>query len=345
MRKEIITILKALDDKDPAVLSMEKKTMDLINDQEDLESFIYTIKEEIRIANFIHSNRQPFYYLYSAIARIKKEDNDSAKSDLANAVQGFRISGFIVNEALAEWLFAIIHFENGNLIRSRQACETGLLSLSSLISECEKKGAYSQATVYKKYFKKIEFFAKEIDVSSKRKSVQKPSYPSSHIRIPWIPVYDSIRAGTNGMVWAMPPLKSGMSVYTVEISGKQYNLHPINKSPKNIDVNINLISSAEYGLAIVNGRSMDASKPIPIEEGDYILFSSTWAIDQDAIVIAGSTLTDQERSMMVKRYLANEKTLISETTDSENPDEDYSPIQLTEEYQILGRVLAVAKPV
>ncbi|MBK9927496.1 MAG: hypothetical protein IPP66_19680 [Anaerolineales bacterium] len=345
MRKEITTILKALDDKDPAVLSMEKKTMDLIDDQEDLETFIYNIKEEIRISNFIHSNRQPFYYLYSAIARIKKGDNDAAKNDLANAVQGFRISGFVVNEALAEWLFAIIHFENENIVRSQEACKAGLSLLSSLINECEKKGAYSQATAYKKYFKKIDLFAKEIETFHKRKNFQKPLYPSSHIRIPWIPVYDSVRAGTSGMIWGMPPQKSGMSVYTVEIGGKQHNLHPINKSPQNIDVNINLISGAEYGLARVKGHSMNASKPIPIEEDDYVLFTSSWVVDQSAIVIAGTNLTDQEISMMVKKYLANEKILLSETSDSDNPDEDYSPIQLTEEYQILGTVLAVAKPV
>lgn len=86
---------------------------------------------------------------------------------------------------------------------------------------------------------------------------------------------------------------------------------------------------------------MNASKPVPINEGDYVLFSSKKPGNRDAIVIAGYAITDHETTTMVKKFIAKDMLLISETSDT---SEDYSPINMTEDHQILGTVLAVAKP-
>lgn len=342
MRQEITTILKALDNKDPAVLVMEKKIMEVLNEQSELDSFLYNIKEEIRVANFIHSDRQPFYYIYSAVAHLKNEDTNSAKNDLANATQGFRISGVTLNEALAEWLFGFIHFKNGKVTRARQACETSLILLTTLINECEKKGAYNQAKKYKRFSNNIKKFTKEVNGLNKKKPNQKLLYPSMQISLPWIPIYDSVRAGPNGMIWADHPQRKRIGMGTIEIEESHYTLHPINLKDTNKKVYIRLTDGVDYGLAKVIGQSMNDSKPIPIEEGDYVLFSSKFIEGHDAIIIVGYGLTNDETSIIVKRFLAREMILVSETTDI---SEDYSPIQLTADHKILGAVLAVAKPI
>lgn len=342
MIKEIVVILDALEKDDSAVIAMEKTILELINGQGDPYTTRDNIKDEVNIANRIHTHRQPYYHFYLAIAHLKIGDKKPAKETLANAVQGFRIAGNTINEALAEWFFGIIHFEDGKTIRSEQACKRALSLLNSLIKDCEIKGAYSHAQGLRKHYKKIEKYTKGINPRSKKKTADPPpTFPPFQIRTPWVEVYDSVQAGMNGIIWSDAPGISTANIDGIEIEGNTYTLHPVVVDGNERGEQLTLPTMFKYGLAKVRGRSMNASKPVPINEGDYVLFSSKKPGNRDAIVIAGYAITDHETTTMVKKFIAKDMLLISETSDT---SEDYSPINMTEDHQILGTVLAVAKP-
>jgi tetratricopeptide (TPR) repeat protein len=342
MRKKITVILDALEKDDPSVIAMEKNIRELIKDQGDLYAIRYSVQKEVTIANRIHTHRQPYYFLYLAIAHLKIGDKKPAKEALAHAVQGFSIAGSALNEALAEWLFGILHFEYGEPVRAEQACQKALSLLDSLIQDYELEGAYNHAQEFRKHYKKIEKFTKGINSRSKKKADPPPSFPSFQIRIPWLDVYDSVQAGINGIIWTDTPGDSRANVNEIEIEGKAYTLHPVTDDETGDHAQLTLSKKLKYGLVKVRGQSMNASKPVPINEGDYVLFSSNKPRGGEAIVIAGYILTDHETPTMVKKFKAEENLLVSETTDT---SEEYPPIEMTEEYEILGTVIAVAKPV
>lgn len=343
MRKEITLILDALEKDDFSVVAMEKNIRELIKDQGDMYSTRNNIKAEVEIANRIYTHRQPYFSLYLAIAHLKIGDKKPAKEALAYAVQGFRIAGSTLNEALGEWFFGIIHFEDGKLTRAEQACKRALSLLDSLIQDCELKGAYNHAQELRNHYKKIEKFAKGVNSGSKKKKTNSiPSTPSFQINIPWVNVYDSVQAGVNGIIWSETPGSSRANINEIEIEGSIYTLHPVSVDETDEQAQLSLSKKLKYALAKVRGHSMNASRPVPINEGDYVLFSSKNPGNRDAIVVAGYSFTDHETTTMVKKFKAQEKLLVSETTDT---SEDYPPLEITDEYQIFGTVLAVAKPV
>ena len=165
MKQEIKTILQALDNKDPAVLALEQATLDLLDGKRDIQEFIYEIKEEIRVADLIHNDRQPFFFIYSAIAHWLYKEPREAQTCLANAAQGFRISGITLNEALVEWLFGFFHSESGRTLRAQQALEASIKLMRQLIKQCEDESRYEKAKKYSGYLTRVERYKEEISTS------------------------------------------------------------------------------------------------------------------------------------------------------------------------------------
>lgn len=62
---------------------------------------------------------------------------------------------------------------------------------------------------------------------------------------------------------------------------------------------IKLIDSGSYGWAKVEGQSMNAELPVPIEENDYVLFTTQWHVDVNNIVIASHHLAENDYIHMV----------------------------------------------
>lgn len=89
---------------------------------------------------------------------------------------------------------------------------------------------------------------------------------------------------------------------------------------------------------------MNASLPIPINEGDQILFHINVKPRDGDIVVASELTASGNYAYMVKRYRALDNELVSETNDKD-PTQSYQPVKLDEHHQILGIVIAVAKPI
>lgn len=175
MDQDIKTILLNLTDRDSSDSIAAEKTIELINGSLHSHELIDHLKSELdRIKDF-RGDREPFYHLYLSVAYLKQKNYKSAKDILVNAVQGFQIQGFSLNEALGEWLFGIIHFENGNNERAQRACESASTIFQQLITQYEAESKYEKAKEHRDYLIQLDIFwkiVKESQDSIRQKTTQ-----------------------------------------------------------------------------------------------------------------------------------------------------------------------------
>lgn len=339
-------LLEALEGKNTTILLLENRLKIALSRPEELINIVSELTNELYLTKDIEDNRTPFYWFYLAIALYAKNDHEESKNALANAIMGFRTQGLNLNESIGELLFGTIHYKNKKTERAQRACKTASTILGKLIQQCKLQRFYRKADLYKKYLRKIHalerLIKKNHHLESKDKSphTHKQHQPN-YLLLQWLPIYDSVRAGKQGIVWGGPSTHNGTTIYNVELEGKLHEIFSVYSTSKSREHQITLSGKNNYCWAKVKGHSMNACEPVQINNNDYVLCSTIWSKDQDAIVIAGFINENQETSMMVKKYVSRENLLISETADI---SEDYSPIQITAKYKILGTVLAVAKP-
>jgi tetratricopeptide (TPR) repeat protein len=162
MRPEVITILKALAQKSQSAIAMEKKTLGRLAERQDLLPFIDDLKTEIQKTKDTHDDRIPFYSFYLAVILLKQNLVEEAKDALSDAIHGFRILGWGQNEAMGEWLFSIIHYENEDHDRAQRACEHAIEILRSLIKQYGTESKYEHAKELSAYLTQLELFQDSI---------------------------------------------------------------------------------------------------------------------------------------------------------------------------------------
>lgn len=165
MRPEVIITLSALNNKNISSIAMEKKTLEMLGEQQDLQPFIDTLRDEIRATKDTHDEVVPFYNFYLAVTLLKHKDIEEAKDVLSNAMHDFRILGWTLNEAIGEWLFSTIHFENEDYQRAQRACDSAIAILRSLVEQCEKEGKYENARELSIYLLQLDIFQDAIAIA------------------------------------------------------------------------------------------------------------------------------------------------------------------------------------
>lgn len=162
MRPEVITILKALVNKNQSAMAIEKKTLELLAEHETLLSFIEDLKNEIQKTKDSYDDRVPFINFYLAVILLKQNNVEEAKDCLSNAIHGFRILGWTLNEALSEWFFSTIHFENEDYDRARRACGAAITTLRELIKQDNDESRYEDAKKLSAYLIQLEILQDDI---------------------------------------------------------------------------------------------------------------------------------------------------------------------------------------
>lgn len=161
---------------------------------------------------------------------------------------------------------------------------------------------------------------------------------SDYIAVPWLPIYQSVCAGPNGIVIMDAPSNTDVTLTAIQIFGVPHNLYSIKK----MDRQVTLSHVFTYGLVKVEGNSMNNTQPIHINDGDYVLFSKQQISEENDIVIASRKNPGGDFAYMIKRYMKRDKLLVSESSEQNSLD-DYQPIEINKDHQILGVVIAVAK--
>jgi tetratricopeptide (TPR) repeat protein len=158
MRPEVITILKSLDHKSQSAVTMEKKVLELLSEQQDLHLFIENLQRDIESTKDSHDDRVPFYQFYLAVVLLKQNSIEEAKDALSAAVHGFLILGWAQNQAMGEWLFSTIHYEKEDYDRAQRACERAIDILRSLIKQYDTESKYEHAKELSIYLMQLEIF-------------------------------------------------------------------------------------------------------------------------------------------------------------------------------------------
>lgn len=361
MKNNIALILNKLNHKNQAATSWEHKALDMIDDALKAEGFIQDLSDEIDKADCLHCNAQPFcrFYLAFAYLNIKKVSN--AMQMVSEAIEGFHIRGLDWNQAMSRWLLGLIHLQEGNCYLAQRSLEHALSILTPMVKDLKTESNYNKASECELYIEQIREDLNEafhVPINHRGQilapaSAEKPvtaqsvptisenitSAPEGYILIPWIPIYEDVQAGANGIIWVDHPTREKTELHQVILQGKQCAIYPTHMGSRRIVIN----SERQYAWAKVRGRSMEQATPTPIQEGDYVLFYKTDTVVIDSIVVVAQFVSGpNDDSYMVKRFDLEDHMLLSQTRLT---GKEYEPIPFKpNRHRVVGIVVAVAKP-
>lgn len=172
--------------------------------------------------------------------------------------------------------------------------------------------------------------------------------------IPSFSIYGRATAGPEGKInFEEPECASGVTEdYYGEFAGIKHKVYSTDER----DRKITIVTSRTYGWLQIEGESMNMATPVPIHDHDYVLFYKIEDLEccEDRVVIASKPGSDEEHPLlMIKRLVA----LVPKTQRADNTGKKYffhsessrdaykKDIEFTEANQLIGEVVAVAKPV
>jgi tetratricopeptide (TPR) repeat protein len=154
-----------------------------------------------------------------------------------------------------------------------------------------------------------------------------------------IPIFGSVEAGPDGIFHNVDPHDTFTIINNIEFQGQAFNVHNIHGAAS-IDRQITVTTTRDHGWLRVHGLSMNGWD-ISFNENDYVLFYKAPVASHLDYVIASNRDPSGELALMVKRFDKNNNQLRSKSKDT---SKSYDPIPLDEDHQIVGVVIAVAKP-
>ena len=157
-------------------------------------------------------------------------------------------------------------------------------------------------------------------------------------------VSESVPAGGFGPTGFDPNPLGFLEISEVLIEEEPYQVLSVQRpSQRRNSVDIN--SQSKYQTLCVTGTSMNAAKPIPIVEGDFVLIQAQPDVDDNEIVVAGITGYDERATIKRLKRRNGKIRLVPETTDPKNSEIDWDKefSELDEDFKIIGTVIAIFK--
>ncbi len=351
MRLDAYLILEAVENCDLTTKALQARAGTVFTGNLPAQNFIDDLKNEMKSADCLHCGAQPYCRLLIALMYYKLEILADAKDFTNQAILAFRTAAINWNEALSYWLMGILFLEEHENSLAERMLERALEVFHPKIHELQQESNYTQSNLGKKCVAHIEQALAEARIPyitpTKNKIVVPLPAPQvnimtpiseGYIVLPWIPIYEDIQAGANGLIWIDPPMREKTELHQVSLQGKQCSIHPIHKGDHRVVIN----SKWQYAWARVRGHSMEETAPTPICENDYVLFYRADSADNDSIVVVAQHGSGADDSCIVKRIDLDNKLLFSQTNWKGN---EYEPIPFDpERHLIVGVVVAVAKP-
>lgn len=351
MHKEFEEILQTLEIEDLSTAELRKRVMALCSGKEYAKTIITEI-EHIHIDITNHDN-QPFYSIFLACAFYESGDKAKAIEYAQKSVIQFKRCGSSQgwNEALAHWVLGELYGDSADQNGSCQEYRYAARIFQSLALEYRLKGFYDESRhIHDSFLTRLDNLINSTHLPQQQPAISHSQMDSEgYLILPWIPIYQDVRAGRSGIIEFSPaPRDKYTEVQNIILDDKRYVLYYLRQlSPRDRQIRLTT-GGPEWGLAKVRGDSMNAlnlNSPInhtPIKDNDYVLFRKQPDGEDGDIVIASNLhARTGEFPYMVKRYRKSEGMLYSETT---RQGEEYKPIKLNKDTQILAVVYAVAKP-
>ncbi len=157
-------------------------------------------------------------------------------------------------------------------------------------------------------------------------------------------VSESIPAGGFGPAGFDPQPLGFLEISEVVIEDEPYEVFSIRRpSTRRNLVDIN--SQSQYHTVCVTGTSMNAAKPVPILDGDFVLIQAQPDVQDNDIVVAGILGQDPRATVKRLKRRNGKIQLVPETTDPKHSEIDWEQEydEFHEQIQIIGVVEAVFK--
>lgn len=286
-------------------------------------------------------------FILNGIIHLALNNPENAIKELENANQQLRSKDETWNCIIGLVLLGI----------ANEKCQRGHLALREYKSAYEMlKGNYLLVHA-NDYIEKARLLDMELQYKLGQLSSQNHSAPShpkadpAHVNLNppgnngkdyltlfSIPIYGTVEAGPDGALH-IDHFDTFTIVSEIELQGQAYSVHSIHGTAS-MDRQITVTSLRTYGWARVHGLSMNGWD-VPFDENDYVLFYRASTASHLDFVIASNRLTDSDMSLIVKRFDGKNNRLLSK---SKNSSRSYDPIPVDRDHQIVGVVIAVAKP-
>lgn len=157
-------------------------------------------------------------------------------------------------------------------------------------------------------------------------------------------VSESIPAGGFGPTGFDPNPLGFLEISQVLIEDEPYDVFSVRRPSSRRNV-ADISSQNRYQTVYVTGTSMNAAKPTPIMEGDFVLIESRPVVDDNEIVVAGIVGQDERATIKRLKRRNGKIRLVPETTDPKNAEFDWEKefSDLDEIFTVFGVVIAVFK--
>lgn len=346
----ILAILNLLEVEDDIIEELRQR-VNAIDRVENAQALIAELEEQINSATRLQKLEDtPYYYILLACCYLPLNNLQEAIHAAQQAIDKARLCDLGWLEAMAHWILSLIYRENDNTYMYRTELNEARELTQRILNAHQKKGQYQKvdycATIVEKIEEEHAYATKDAkenigtstpadNPSRQRQKRQSGDY----LTATWLPVYNGVQAGLSGVSW-IEKIGYSIGISQIVIEDQHFNLFNLRKT-SSTDRQIRIRPGERAGFIKVIGNSMNACMPTSIEENDYILFYKTQNATDGDIVIAFQLSPSSDPAYIVKRYKAADKTLLSETNDT---SQAYPPIKIGRQHQILGVVIAVAKP-
>lgn len=157
-------------------------------------------------------------------------------------------------------------------------------------------------------------------------------------------ISESVPAGGFGPTGFDPDPVGFLEITEVLIENEPYLVYSIQHTSLGRNT-VNIIPSSGYMTIHVRGTSMNAARPVPINDGDYILVHSQDNAKDNEIVVAGIFGQDERATVKRIKYRNGKIKLIPESNDPSHYELDWEKEfnVLDGEFKIVGVVEAVLK--
>ena len=157
-------------------------------------------------------------------------------------------------------------------------------------------------------------------------------------------VSESIPAGGFGPTGFDPDPLGFLEISEVLIEDEPYQVLSVQRPSSRRNI-VDLSSQYRYQTVYVTGTSMNAAKPIPIVEGDFVLIQAQPHVNDNEIVVVGITGLDERATIKRLKRRNGKIRLVPETTDPKNSEIDWDKefSELEEDFKIIGTVIAIFK--
>ncbi|MFN8414124.1 MAG: S24 family peptidase, partial [Anaerolineales bacterium] len=259
--------------------------------------------------------------------------------------------------AISQWMIGCIHWATHQKVKAIASWQSSITLFKtqqdSLQIDTERVQWYNVIIPKLESYLELAIVSGELpvfeesDPHAQSASSEKKNSPSDEvtdtIKLLAYAVNDSVPAGGFRPTGYDPDQIGYLEISEVLIEHEPYKIYStkrINPSP----YTLNLTPPQEYRTVRVQGTSMNAARPIPINDGDYILVRLQGKARDNDIVVAGIFNTDTLATVKRLRYHGNKIQLIPESTDSnEEQNAELERDIASNEVNIVGIVEAIFK--